>query len=98
MFLSTFRDMIFKAKSPKGVAEEIRRTLIEKFQLNPTYVYVWSPEESALRGYGNAWSICAEEGPYEWAPELTGNARAIYEHPTVFCECYNNHIINLYKR
>lgn len=88
----------FKSKTPRGVAGEIRKKLIKDYGLNPEYVFVWSPKETRSRGWGNAWTICAEEGPYEWAPELTGNCKGIYEHETVFAECYNNFMVNLYKR
>lgn len=87
-----------KAKSPKGVANEIRSQLIATYHLNPMYVFVWSPEESQSRGYSKCWSVCAEEGPFEWAPNLTGNNINIYNHESVFCEAYNGFIVSLYKQ
>jgi hypothetical protein len=58
------------AKTPRGMASAVHK-VISKLQTqmggSPQYVYLWSPDESEQRGYGKNWSVCWEEGPYEWA-------------------------------
>lgn len=93
-----FEQWSFSAKTPQGVANEIKRKLVKTFGLNPEYVLVWSPEKSMLQGYGKTWMVAAEEAPFEWTTQLTGWCKGIYQHPTVFVECQNNWAICLMKR
>lgn len=51
------------------------------------YIYVWSPEETADRGYGYCWSVCWEEGPYSWA------STNFISGPWGYCEAYNSFIL-----
>lgn len=38
------------------------------------YVYLWEPQETARRGYGNCWMVSWEDGPFEWAVFLSLSA------------------------
>ena len=87
-----------KAKTPKGLATELKRQLVKHFGINEQYIYVWSPKEAAQRGYGPAWCLCAEEGPFEWAVTLTGYNKGIYDHEEIFSEPYNNSILSFSKK
>jgi hypothetical protein len=87
----------FKAKSPKGLASECRRKMIKTFDLNPNYVYLWSPKESEEHGYGKCWTVCAEEGPWEWTIELTGYCESLYNRTDVVAQPYNSTILGFYK-
>ena len=96
--IDIMKTLTASAKSPKGLAEELKRQLVKRFGLNEQYVYVWSPDEASALGYGNNWTLCAEEGPFEWVPTLTGWNEKIYDHPTVFCEAYNSYILTFSKK
>ena len=85
--------MTASAKTPRGVANELKKQIVNRFGLNEQYVYVWSPEESATRGYGDNWCLCAEEGPFEWAILMTGWNKNVYDHEKVFSEPYNGHVL-----
>jgi hypothetical protein len=89
--------MTASAKSPKGLAMELKRQLVAKFGLNHKYVYVWSPEEAKQRGWGDAWCLCAEEGPFEWAILMTNYNQKVYDHEHVFSEPYNHFILTFRK-
>lgn len=39
--------------------------------LGGKHVYLWSPEESKKYGVGSGWSVCWEEGPFEWALSIS---------------------------
>jgi hypothetical protein len=86
------------AKTPKTVACEIRRKITREFGLSDKYAKVFSPEESTELGLGGGWSVCIEDGPFEWAIWLSLHCQSLYEHPTVFAECFNGYVINLYPR
>ena len=72
--------------------------MVKRFGLNAQYVYVWSPEEAQERGWGDAWCLCAEEAPFEWAITMTGWNKNVYDHETVFAEPYNNFILTFRKK
>jgi hypothetical protein len=91
-----FKNVKFSKKSPRGMANEVRAWLIATFQLNEKYVYAWSPKDSEERGYGKCWTVCAEEGPFEWAPLLTGNNESIYANKAFHGECYNGFILGFW--
>ena len=76
------------------------------------YVFLWSPEESRSRGYGNGWSVCWEEGPYEWAIYMSmgksifagefseyssKEENGIFDRDEWIAEPYNSFILSFYN-
>lgn len=92
-----FESWIIQNKSPSGIAKEIAWRLTKDLGLNKEYVFVWSPEESHRRGYGKCWTVCAEEGPFEWAADLTGWCSSLMNKPGICCECQTSYMISIYK-
>lgn len=66
-----------KVGTPKAAAKAVYDAICASGYSDPKYIHLWSPEETAERGYGHCWSICWEEGPFEWTIplsfELTGD-------------------------
>ena len=60
---------ILARKSCSGAAKALAEYL--RIKHNANNVYVWSPEETKSRGWGSGWAVCWEEGPYEWAVNLS---------------------------
>lgn len=105
--------MELKAKTPRGAANEIAKYLKKKFP-GATGIRVLDPEDGMTYFGSKSWMVCFEEGPYEWAPMLTGGSSIFagetgsYSTPGdypngvrnsfVWAECQNNFAICLYKQ
>jgi len=37
------------------------------------FLFLWSPAESRDRGYGDCWTVCWEDGPFEWTMVCAGS-------------------------
>jgi len=62
---------VLNATSPQEAAQALAAYLRQTFEAD---VVVWTPEEARQRGYSNAWSVCWESGPYEWAMISAGES------------------------
>lgn len=92
--------MTATAKTPKGLANELKRQFVAKFGLKEKYVHVYSPKESAERGLRNNWSLCYENSGdmCEWAVDLCGFSDNINNNKHVFCEPYHGWALTLKNR
>jgi hypothetical protein len=105
--------MKLKAKTPRGAANELAKFLRKKFS-NAAGIRVLSPDEGMHFFGSKSWMVCYEEGPFEWAPSLSGGS-SIYAGETgsygspgdfpqglcnqhVWGECQNNFAICFYKQ
>ena len=71
------KQSILNAKTPKTAAKRFYAWVLLKAAAlgkDSDYIFLWSPEESKQRGYGNCWTVCWEEGPFEWAPAISGGS------------------------
>jgi hypothetical protein len=101
-------------KTPKGVASEVARRLkafAEKYGYNPESIVVRDPEGTMEFWGSKAWSVCWEEGPFEWAPCLSmgssilagemsrysDEAEFAVNAPSVLAEPYNNFVLCFYR-
>lgn len=80
-----------KYTSREGAAKAMHKALqefAEKYSGYSDNVYLWAPDvaETSMTGY-KAWTICWEEGPFEWSisTEVSG--------PWGYCEPYNGFIL-----
>lgn len=79
---------------------------------DPKNVFLWSPDEAKERGWGSGWTVCWEEGPFEWAMISAGCTLYAGEFGTYsqpgpfpnglsgkkwFAEQYNSFILNFYE-
>lgn len=99
-----------KAKTPRGAANELVRVLKRKYDAKN--IVVWSPKVSRDMGYGECWTVCWEEGPFEWARCLLGGS-SIYagefgkysmegeidvnSNPNWYVEPWNSFTLGFYK-
>ena len=90
------KDWKFKAKTPRGVATEIKKYLERDCQA--TDVFVWNPTKSKEMGYSGFWAVVSEDAPFEWAASLTGWNSDIANHSFVFAEPQNGWMLCLSKR
>jgi hypothetical protein len=102
---------VLAARSPQDAAHALARYLKTSFDADE--LVVWSPEEAAQRGFGDAWAVCWESGPFEWtviseglslrASEL-GHTDAAGPFPDGiqgegwYAEPYNNFILSFYAK
>ena len=103
------------AKTTRGAAQQLYdylRELAVQLGNNPEYVYFWSISESEERGYGKCYTVCWEEGPFDWAVALSGGTSIYagelgnYSLPAEidvncgeywFAEPYNGFIMGFYR-
>jgi len=101
-------------KTPKGVANEVYRKLkafAEKNGYNPKSIVVRDPEGTNEYWGTKAWSVCWEEGPFEWAVSLSmgcsifagemarynTEAEIAVNASSVLAEPYNGFVLCFYK-
>ena len=77
------------ATSPEAAARALHKAICASGYSNPKHIFLWSPEETAKRGYGNCWSVCWEEGPFEWALDASSKLHT----PHWFSEPWNSFIL-----
>lgn len=85
----------FKAKTPKGLAMEIKKYL-ERDCLAED-VNIWNPKKTKEMGHGDFWAVVSEDAPFEWTMGLSGWNKDIANHPTVDVECQNGWMLCLFK-
>ena len=73
--------------NPKEAAHMFHTALVKEADAagySTKYIYLWSPEETNERGYGNCWSVFFEDGPYDWGIDLSIKMHG----KTFYCETY----------
>ena len=93
-------------------AEWLRAQVLE-IGYSTKQIFLWSPQETQERGWGSGWSVCWEEGPFEWT-SITGGSTLYagetgsYSTPGPFpqglsthdwmAECYNSFVLNFHDQ
>jgi len=62
---------VLEAKTPAGAAKRLFAFLVERYEAKG--IFLWSPEETKEHGFGSGWSVCWEEGPFEWTMVSAGS-------------------------
>lgn len=107
---------VLRATSPKEAATKFAEWLriqCREIGNNEAHLFLWSPEEAKRRGYGSGWSVCWEEGPFDWTMVSAGSSLYAgelgnYGSPGPFpegldgdgwySEMYNTFIISFYEK
>lgn len=92
------------AKTPRGAAKQYYAGVVKyakRTGCGTEGIYLWSPEETKRRGWGSGWTVCWEEGPFDWTMEATGwydRSLSIPEdsRDTILAEPYNGFILGFY--
>lgn len=108
-------EKVLAASTPAEAAKRFHAWLTlqaKELGYNVANIFLWSPTEADARGYGKAWAVCWEEGPYEWGMvtggcTLCGPENGNYSNPGPFpngisgknwlAEMYNNFILTFHK-
>lgn len=64
------RKCLTREEAAKGLYEALNNYAIGA-GYSENSVSLWSPEEAYSRGYGHCWMISWEEGPYQWAINMS---------------------------
>jgi len=57
-----------KAGAAKGFHKALCKFAKEVYGQNPDIeIFINTPEENEVNGYGKCWRVCWESGPYDWA-------------------------------
>ena len=106
---------LINAKSPREACQKTGRylkSLAKELGYNPDNVYVRNPKESENYVGSKAWSVTWEEGPFEWAYNLSGGSSIyagefcsystpseikIWDMPNYIAECQNSFTLLFYK-
>lgn len=91
----TFEKWDLSQKTPRGVANEIKRRLEKDFRCGD--VKVWNPKKSKEMGYGDFWAVVSEDAPFEWTVTLTGWNSSLADNEQVFAEPQNGWMLCLTK-
>jgi hypothetical protein len=64
-------EKVLEAKTPAAAAKRFHTWLTETWDARGAVL--WSPAETKERGWGSGWSVCWEEGPFEWTMVSAGS-------------------------
>lgn len=82
---------------PEAVAKAVYAVVKKKaaeYGMKPEIeTFIWSPEQSAAKGYSKGWRVSWESGPYEWGLQAS---MALIGTPGVLAEPYYSFDLNFY--